>query len=110
MQGYLLTEGTDATGVAACLDCARNGNRSIDGRETVWLGEDFIGRIPCTTCDVEIDGVEEEPKPQSFTVTVEVLVLADADVVTAADAGEYVVDILAGYFDCSEHTDVKEHF
>ena len=109
MQGFLLTEGTDATGLAACLDCTRNGNRSIDGRETVWLGEDFIGKIPCTTCDAVIDGEEEEPRPESFTVTVQVVIYASDDIETAQDAQDLVEQELC-HFEGVEVQDVLEHF
>ena len=110
MQGYLILNDEDAT-ETVCKQCYDNGiTFKVNTKRWIFLGSDMQFEVPCCTCDTVIDGVEEEPKPTSFTVTVEVLVNADDDIVTAADAGEYVVDILAGYFDHSEHTDVKEHF
>lgn len=113
MQGYfIVTRYNPEVAHAVCKNCIDTENFTLQhGCDTVFIGEDFAGTVTCSVCDAQIDGEFVEPKPQSFTVTVEVIVYADnIDIETAADASEYVVDILDGYFEHAEATDVKEHF
>ena len=112
MQGFIIIDGSGDATETVCKGCYDNGiTFKVNRSQTVFLGSDVQFEVPCSTCDTVIDGVEEEPKPTSFTVTVEVTVYADhLDIETGADAAEYVVDILGGYFEYSEATDVKEHF
>lgn len=109
MQGFVIK--TKAYGVSIlCTECMATQVSPSAVEEHMPLDARLERTVECYNCEAEIDGEKEEPKPQSFTVTVEVVVYADDDVQTAVDASDYVVDILAGYFDHSEATEAKEHF
>lgn len=111
MQGYIITKGGEVY-ETLCEECYDTGMLAgVRENPTVFIGSYVHFEIPCSICGNSIDGVEEDPKPTSFTVTVEVVVYADVvDVETGVEAGEYVTSILDSYVSYCEYTDVKEHF
>lgn len=112
MQGYIIIDSGEAT-ETVCKQCYDNGiTFKVNTKDWIFLGSDFKVEVPCYTCDTVIDGVEEKPKPHSWTVTVEVVVYhsEDEDLYTESDARDRVESALYDEFGDVRIVDSVEHF
>lgn len=93
--------------VVLCAECANWNN--LSGADHIALEGLLQSNMVCSVCDAVIDGEEEEPKPESFTVTVQVVIYASDDIQTAQDAQDLVEQELC-HFESVEVQDILEHF